>query len=470
MKNVWIVDDDKSIRWVFEKALSKAKIPCKTFENTKQAINQFNQEQPSVIVSDIRMPNESGLEFLTKVKSKFPEIPIIIMTAYSDLDTTVSAFQKGAFEYIAKPFDIDKTIEIINQALEYSTKNNQTQKVIGHLPEIIGQAQSMQEVFRAIGRLSQSNATVLLNGESGSGKELVAKAIHNNSNRRDNPFIAINTAAIPKDLLEVELFGHEKGAFTGAQNLRQGRFEQAKNGTLFLDEIGDMPLELQTRLLRVLSDGKFYRVGGQDLIKVDVRVITATHQNLELLVKEGRFREDLFHRLNVIRITVPPLRERQEDIETLAQHFLNNSAKQLNINHKILSSEVLDYFKSLQWQGNVRQLENICHWLTVMAPGKVINVSDLPKELKGEPISTLHKSHHWQTNCAREITKHIIEGQTNIHQTYMSIMEKELITQALIHTKGRKIEAATLLGIGRNTITRKIKELDINLSKIDEHS
>ncbi|MGE4596505.1 MAG: nitrogen regulation protein NR(I) [Methylophilaceae bacterium] len=467
MKNVWIVDDDKSIRWVFEKALSKANIPCKTFENTKQAINQFNQEQPSVIVSDIRMPNESGLEFLTKVKSKFPEIPIIIMTAYSDLDTTVSAFQKGAFEYIAKPFDIDKTIEIINQALEYLTKNNQTQKVIGHLPEIIGQAQSMQEVFRAIGRLSQSNATVLLNGESGSGKELVAKAIHNNSNRKDSPFIAINTAAIPKDLLEVELFGHEKGAFTGAQNLRQGRFEQAKNGTLFLDEIGDMPLELQTRLLRVLSDGKFYRVGGQDLIKVDVRVITATHQNLEILVKEGRFREDLFHRLNVIRITVPPLRERQEDIETLAQHFLNNSAKQLNVNHKTLSSEVLDYFKTLQWQGNVRQLENICHWLTVMAPGKVINVSDLPKELKGEPISTLHKSHHWQTNCAREISKYIIEGQTNIHQTYMSIMEKELITQALIHTKGRKIEAATLLGIGRNTITRKMKELDINLSKID---
>lgn len=470
MKNVWIVDDDKSIRWVFEKALSKANIPCKTFENTEQAINQFNQEQPSVIVSDIRMPNESGLEFLTKVKNKFPEIPIIIMTAYSDLDTTVSAFQKGAFEYIAKPFDIDKTIDIINQALEYLTKNNQTQNVIGHLPEIIGQARSMQEVFRAIGRLSQSNATVLLNGESGSGKELVAKAIHNNSNRKDNPFIAINTAAIPKDLLEVELFGHEKGAFTGAQNLRQGRFEQAKNGTLFLDEIGDMPLELQTRLLRVLSDGKFYRVGGQNLIMVDVRVITATHQNLEILVKEGRFREDLFHRLNVIRITVPPLRERQEDIETLAQHFLNNSAKQLNVNHKTLSSEVLNYFKTLQWQGNVRQLENICHWLTVMAPGKVINVSDLPKELKGEPISTLHKSHHWQTNCVREISKYIIEGHTNIHQTYMSIMEKELITQALIHTKGRKIEAATLLGIGRNTITRKMKELDINLSKIDELS
>jgi len=466
MNKVWILDDDKSIRWVFEKALSKANIQHKTFANTNEAINQFNKEKPAVIVSDIRMPGESGIEFLTKVKNKFPDIPIIIMTAYSDLDTAVSAFQKGAFEYIAKPFDIDKVIEIINQAIQFSLKNNSKKaEAEENLPEIIGQAQSMQEVFRAIGRLSQSNAIVLLNGESGSGKELVAKAIHNNSNRKDRPFIAINTAAIPKDLLEAELFGHEKGAFTGAQNLRKGRFEQSTEGTLFLDEIGDMPLDLQTRLLRVLSDGEFYRVGGQDLIKVDVRVIAATHQNLELLVKNNQFREDLFHRLNVIRIKVPPLRERVDDIPVLAKHFLNKSSNQLNVNLKSLSVEVLEYFKNLHWQGNVRQLENICHWLTVMAPGNVINVSDLPSELKGEPIAFSTSLDDWKTNCGREITKHILTGGENVYKIYSDAMEKELITQALKHTKGRKVEAANILGIGRNTITRKIKELHITFRK-----
>ena len=392
MSQVWVLDDDKSIRWVFEKALAKANITFECFSNTNEAINKFNHEKPQAIISDIRMPGESGIDFLTKVKNKFPEIPIIIMTAYSDLDTAVTAFQKGAFEYIAKPFDISKVVNIIQQALEANNNKNLKGEELGDLPEIIGQAKSMQDVFRAIGRLSQSNAMVLLNGESGSGKELVAKAIHKNSHRKESPFIAINTAAIPNDLLEAELFGFEKGAFTGANAQRKGKFEQADQGTLFLDEIGDMPIDLQTRLLRVLSEGQFYRVGGQDLINVDVRVIAATHQDLEALVKSGQFREDLFHRLNVIRIKVPPLRERVEDIPLLSQYFLNKSAKQLNVKLKSLSPEVIEYFKNLFWQGNVRQLENICHWLTVMAPGNVINVSDLPAELNSERLARLSLS------------------------------------------------------------------------------
>src|SRR6056300_594862 len=342
MSQVWVLDDDKSIRWVFEKALAKANITFECFSNTNEAINKFNHEKPQAIISDIRMPGESGIDFLTKVKNKFPEIPIIIMTAYSDLDTAVTAFQKGAFEYIAKPFDISKVVNIIQQALEANNNKNLKGEELGDLPEIIGQAKSMQDVFRAIGRLSQSNAMVLLNGESGSGKELVAKAIHKNSHRKESPFIAINTAAIPNDLLEAELFGFEKGAFTGANAQRKGKFEQADQGTLFLDEIGDMPIDLQTRLLRVLSEGQFYRVGGQDLINVDVRVIAATHQDLETLVKSGQFREDLFHRLNVIRIKVPPLRERVEDIQILCQFFLTQSAKKLQTETKVLSQDVID--------------------------------------------------------------------------------------------------------------------------------
>ena len=463
MKNIWILDDDKSIRWVFEKALEKANLPFKTFSNSNEAINQFNHETPAVIVSDIRMPGESGIDFLTKVKDKFPLIPIIIMTAYSDLDTAVSAFQKGAFEYIAKPFDIDKVLEIINQALE-QTKNleKKQDEQNNNLPEIIGQAQSMQEVFRAIGRLSQSNATVLLNGESGSGKELVANAIHKNSNRKDFPFIAINTAAIPKELLEAELFGHEKGSFTGAQNLRKGRFEQSNGGTLFLDEIGDMPMELQTRLLRVLSDGHFYRIGGQDSIKVDVRVIAATHQDLEELVKNGQFREDLFHRLNVIRITVPPLRNRIEDIPTLSKYFLFKSAQQLKVKPKTLSEEVLKYFNNLQWRGNVRQLENVCHWLTVMSPGNQISVGDLPSELKDEPINSINNSANWQENLSRDLSRKLLDGQLELHKFYIDQVEKIIIEKTLEFTKHRKIDAANLLGIGRNTVTRKIKELKIS--------
>jgi two-component system nitrogen regulation response regulator GlnG len=381
------------------------------------------------------------------------------MTAYSDLDTAVSAFQQGAFEYIAKPFDIDKVIEIINQALE-QTKDieNNSSSLDCKLPEIIGQAQSMQEVFRAIGRLSKSNATVLLNGESGSGKELVANAIHKNSDRNNSPFIAINTAAIPKDLLEAELFGHEKGSFTGAQNLRKGRFEQSDGGTLFLDEIGDMPMELQTRLLRVLSDGKFYRIGGQDSIQVDVRIIAATHQDLEESVKDGKFREDLFHRLNVIRITVPPLRKRVEDIPTLSQYFLTKSANHLKVTPKSLSKEVLEYFKHLQWRGNVRQLENVCHWLTVMSPGNKIIVSDLPSELKDESVNLTNGSVEWQENLARDLSRQLLNRKPDLHKFFVDQVEKIIIEKTLVHTKNRKLDAAEILGIGRNTITRKIKE------------
>ena len=458
MSSVWILDDDKSIRWVFEKALAKAGLPFKTFSNTNEAINQFNHDKPSVILSDIRMPGESGLIFLTKVKEKFPHIPIIIMTAYSDLDTAVASFKKGAFEYIAKPFDIDKVLEVIHKALDLTTATSKEIEIDSY-PDIIGQAQSMQEIFRIIGKLSQSNATVLINGESGSGKELVAHAIHKNSTRKDKPFIAINTAAIPKDLLEAELFGYEKGAFTGANQRQLGRFEQANEGTLFLDEIGDMPVELQTRLLRVLNDGQFYRIGGQELIKVKVRVITATHQNLQLLVKSGKFRDDLFHRLNVIRMNVPPLRERIEDIQILSQFFLAQSAKKLQTEVKVLSQDVIEFFKSLYWQGNVRQLENVCHWLTVMSAGKIIQISDLPNELKNEPVSEIEINNgSWRDQFSREVARECKVGDPNIYEKFIFEIENILIQEALKATKNRKVDAAKLLGIGRNTITRKIKE------------
>ncbi|MDA0698130.1 MAG: nitrogen regulation protein NR(I) [Proteobacteria bacterium] len=458
MGSVWILDDDKSIRWVFEKALEKAGFDFKTFSNTNEAINQFNHDKPAVIISDIRMPGESGLVFLTKVKEKFPHIPIIIMTAYSDLDTAVVSFKKGAFEYIAKPFDIDKVLDVIRKALELNTVPPQ-EITPDNSQDIIGQAQSMQEIFRIIGKLSQSNATVLINGESGSGKELVANAIYKNSTRKDKPFIAINTAAIPKELLEAELFGYEKGAFTGANQRQFGKFEQANEGTLFLDEIGDMPLELQTRLLRVLNDGKFYRIGGQELVEVDVRVIAATHQNLQLLVKEGKFRDDLFHRLNVIRMNVPPLRERIEDIKILCQFFLSQSAKKLQTEVKVLSEDVINFFKSLYWQGNVRQLENVCHWLTVMSAGKVVQIADLPAELKNEPISEMEIQHHsWRDQLARDVARGLKVGDKNIYNQFINQVEEILIREALKSSKNRRIDAAKALGIGRNTITRKIKD------------
>ena len=460
MKPIWIIDDDKSIRWVFEKALSRTDLEFKTFPSVLEALNALKHEQPQVVVSDIRMPNGSGLDFLSEIKQKYPGIPVIIMTAYSDLESAVAAFQGGAFEYLAKPFDVDQAIDVIKRAVEESTRQYTEAVVEEETPEIIGQAPAMQEVFRAIGRLSRSHATVLINGESGSGKELVARALHRHSPRGDKPFIAINTAAIPKDLLESELFGHERGAFTGAQAARRGRFEQADTGTLFLDEIGDMPADLQTRLLRVLSDGQFYRIGGHQPIKVNVRIIAATHQDLEERVKLGLFREDLFHRLNVIRLRLPALRERREDIPLLIKHFLQNSATELGVEAKQPSAAALQYLSAVNWSGNVRQLENVCHWLTVMAPGQNIDIADLPPELK-EDSSKSSSAMSWQEGLATEVMDALIRGEQNVLETRTQIFERILITKALEHTRGRRIEAANQLGMGRNTLTRKIQELGI---------
>jgi len=461
MKPIWILDDDKSIRWVFEKALARSDLAFKTFSSTADALDAMQNELPQVIVSDIRMPGGSGLDFLTEVKEKFPDIPVIIMTAYSDLESAVAAFQHGAFEYLAKPFDVDQAIDVIKRAVDETLRQEVESSPLEETPEIIGQAPAMQEVFRAIGRLSRSHATVLINGESGSGKELVASALHRHSPRADNPFIAINTAAIPKDLLESELFGHERGAFTGAQAARRGRFEQADNGTLFLDEIGDMPADLQTRLLRVLSDGQFYRIGGHQPIKVNVRVIAATHQNLEERVKLGLFREDLFHRLNVIRLRLPALRERREDIPLLAKYFLQQSAINLGVDAKVLSPDALKYLSTVNWSGNVRQLENVCHWLTVMAPGQNIDVADLPPELKENAAKTI-STNSWQEALAQEVSDALNRGEQGILDGITKDFERVMIKKALQHTDGRRIEAATQLGMGRNTLTRKIQELGID--------
>ncbi|CEN56780.1 nitrogen regulation protein NR(I) [Candidatus Methylopumilus turicensis] len=460
MKPIWIIDDDKSIRWVFEKALARTEMEFKTFSSTPEALNALSHETPQVIVSDIRMPNGSGLDFLQVIKQRLPDVPVIIMTAYSDLESAVAAFQGGAFEYLAKPFDVDQAIDVIRRAVDESQHQNTEVTVVEETPEIIGQAPAMQEVFRAIGRLSRSHATVLINGESGTGKELVASALHRHSPRADKPFIAINTAAIPKDLLESELFGHERGAFTGAQATRRGRFEQADGGTLFLDEIGDMPSDLQTRLLRVLCDGQFYRVGGHQPVKVNVRIIAATHQDLEERVKLGLFREDLFHRLNVIRLRLPALRERPEDVPLLVKHFLLHSATELGVDPKQPTVAALKYLSSMSWSGNVRQLENVCHWLTVMAPGQNIDVADLPPELK-EDATKLASTNSWQEGLAAEVISALNRGEQNILESRANTFEKILITKALQHTGGRRIEAATLLGMGRNTLTRKIQELNI---------
>ncbi len=460
MKPIWIIDDDKSIRWVFEKALARTDLEFKTFPSVAEALNALEREQPQVVVSDIRMPNSSGLDFLGEIKQKYPDIPVIIMTAYSDLESAVAAFQGGAFEYLAKPFDVDQAIDVIKRAVDESTRQTTEKVSIEETPEIIGQAPAMQEVFRAIGRLSRSHATVLINGESGSGKELVASALHRHSPRGDKPFIAINTAAIPKDLLESELFGHERGAFTGAQAARRGRFEQADTGTLFLDEIGDMPADLQTRLLRVLSDGQFYRVGGHQPIKVNVRIIAATHQDLEERVKIGLFREDLFHRLNVIRLRLPALRERREDIPLLIRHFLQQSAIELGVETKQPSTAALKYLSAVNWSGNVRQLENVCHWLTVMAPGQNIDIADLPPELKDDNSKST-SALSWQDALAGEVMDALNRGEQNVLETRAQIFERILIVKALEHTRGRRIEAANQLGMGRNTLTRKIQELGI---------
>ncbi len=489
MKPIWIVDDDASIRWVLEKALARENLATKSFSNVRDAMAALEFDTPQVLVSDIRMPGESGLDLLQTVKTDYPGLPVIIITAFSDLDSAVAAFQGGAFEYLAKPFDIDKAVELIRRALEESLRETSVEVGPTDTPEILGQAPAMQEVFRAIGRLSQSNVTVLITGESGTGKELVARALHKHSPRAQQPFIALNTAAIPKDLLESELFGHERGAFTGAQTTRRGRFEQAEGGTLFLDEIGDMPFDLQTRLLRVLSDGHFYRVGGHQPMKANVRVITATHQNLEQRVRDGLFREDLYHRLNVIRLRLPSLRERREDIPILVRHFLVQSAKQLGVETKRMSETAMHFLSSLDLPGNVRQLENLCNWITVMAPGQTVEVKDMPLELTEghdampevsaalaavEAVShangalapaALHAAGGWIGLLELQAAGMLSAGQSEVMDVLGRQFESALIRTALKHTHGRKNDAAVRLGIGRNTITRKIAELGIDGAK-----
>ncbi|MCF8177789.1 MAG: nitrogen regulation protein NR(I) [Sulfuritalea sp.] len=466
MNPVWIIDDDRSIRWVLEKALGRESIPAKCFTSADEVLAAFgNGQRPQVLISDIRMPGSSGLELLRHVKTHYPHLPVIIMTAYSDLDSAVAAFQGGAFEYLPKPFDVEQAVDLFRRALTQAAHQNGAPVESSVVPEILGQGVALQEVFRAIGRLSQSHATVLINGESGTGKELVARALHRHSPRKDAPFIAINTAAIPRDLLESELFGHEKGAFTGAGAQRRGRFEQADNGTLFLDEIGDMPAELQTRLLRVLSDGNFYRVGGHQPVKANVRVIAATHQNLEDRVKAGLFREDLFHRLNVIRLRLPPLRERRADIPLLAKHFLQKSAQEIGGEPKRLTDAALKYIQGKDFPGNVRQLENLCHWLTVMAPGQSVGIADLPAELR--ETSSRVASSDWCTVLASEADRLLGAAPGQVFEQLTHQFEATLIRRALIATGGRRIDAAQLLGIGRNTITRKIQELGLDDVKED---
>jgi len=499
MKPIWIVDDDQSIRFVLEKALLREGLSTRSFTNPREVLaalaSEDGSEGPQVLVSDIRMPGGSGLDLLTQVKLQLPALPVIIMTAFSDLDSAVSAFQNGAFEYLPKPFDLPKAIELIRRALEESQREEVAEELMAATPEMLGQAPAMQDVFRAIGRLSQSNVTVMITGESGSGKELVARALHKHSPRANGPFVAINTAAIPKDLLESELFGHERGAFTGAQTSRRGRFEQAEGGTLFLDEIGDMPFDLQTRLLRVLSDGHFYRVGGHSSVKANVRVIAATHQDLEQRVKEGVFREDLFHRLNVIRLRLPALRERREDVQVLTKHFLLQSAQQLGVEPKRISEQALEILGQFNFPGNVRQLENICHWLTVMAPAQMIEAKDLPPEVlssnnaiyagpqatssagesvplsEGTTVSAamgstpalvnLGAHAGWESALEVEALQLLGTDRQDVWDVLTRRFESLLIQAALATTRGRRIEAAVKLGIGRNTITRKIQELHI---------
>ncbi len=483
---VWIVDDDPSIRFVLEKALAREQLDSRSFANPGEVMKAMEGgATPRVLISDIRMPGGSGIDLLSKVKVAHPALPVIVMTAYSDLDSAVSAFQGGAFEYLPKPFDVTRAVDLIRRALDESRRDATQAPPVGVFPELLGQAPSMQELFRAIGRLSHSQVTVLITGESGTGKELVAQALHRHSPRADGPFVAINTAAIPKDLLESELFGHERGAFTGAQTLRRGRFEQAESGTLFLDEIGDMPFELQTRLLRVLSDGQFYRVGGHQPIKASVRVIAATHQNLEQRVRDGAFREDLYHRLNVIRLRLPPLRERREDVAVLARAFMLKAAKSLGVEAKRLSDETLQSLSTMPFPGNVRQLENLCHWLTVMAPALVIEPKDLPPESAPEPSPMMLGAEPkpapvsvapeatvpsgavvaattWLDALERDARSRLAAGDPDVWGDLTRDFEARLIRTALDVTHGRRIEAAQRLHIGRNTITRKIQELGLD--------
>lgn len=460
---VWIVDDDKSIRWVLEKALGKVQLSTVSFDNPQKLLARLASESPDAIISDVRMPGMDGISLLDEIKQRQPDLPVIIMTAYSDLDRAVSAFQGGAFEYLSKPFDVDEVLSLVKRAIQQSQAGNIIADQDTHLgiTDIIGSAPAMQEVFRAIGRLSRSNLTVLITGESGTGKELVARALHKHSPRGSMPFIALNTAAIPRDLLESELFGHEKGAFTGANTQRTGRFEQANGGTLFLDEIGDMPAELQTRLLRVLADGEFYRVGGHVPIKVDVRVIAATHQELETQVKQGAFREDLFHRLNVIRVHVPPLRERRSDIAALTQYFLQQAAQELNVDVKTIPEDTQAFLNQLPWQGNVRQLENFCRWITVMASGQSVHISDLPPELRNQSDEVI--SDDWESMLRHWVEENLIKGETQLLSDAVPRFERIMIEEALKQSGGRRQDAAKLLGWGRNTLTRKIKILELDV-------
>jgi two-component system nitrogen regulation response regulator GlnG len=463
--NVWIVDDDRSIRWVLEKALDQAGLETQSFDNADDLLRRLSRDCPDAIISDIRMPGTDGLAMLNKVQESHPELPIIIMTAHSDLESAVASYQGGAFEYLPKPFDVDDAVALARRAVAHAREQQQgavAEQVIGRATEIIGEAPAMQEVFRAIGRLSQSNITVLINGESGTGKELVAHALHKHSPRASHSFIPLNMAAIPKDLIESELFGHEKGAFTGAAAARRGRFEQADGGTLFLDEIGDMPADTQTRLLRVLAEGEFYRVGGHTPVQVDVRIIAATHQNLEKLVAEGRFREDLFHRLNVIRIHIPKLSERREDIPRLAQHFLATSARELSVEPKVLKSDTEKFMSHLAWQGNVRQLENTCRWLTVMASGREVLIEDLPPELLEQQDQGTTVSSNWEQALRLWTDQQLGCGRQGILEEAVPAFERIMIETALKHTAGRRRDAALLLGWGRNTLTRKIKELGMD--------
>ena len=464
-QTVWIIDDDSSIRWVLEKALGKANIAVASFDSGNGALEALQREEPAVIVSDIRMPGMNGLELLEQIHERCPELPVIIMTAHSDLDSAVSAYKGGAFEYLPKPFDVDEVTSLVQRALDARLQQQAGVSVADtpDVPEIIGKAPAMQEVFRAIGRLAHSSATVLINGESGTGKELVALALHRHSNRAEKPFLALNMAAIPRDLLESELFGHERGAFTGAQSRRTGRFEQANGGTLMLDEIGDMPAELQTRLLRVLADGEFYPVGAHTPRQVDVRIIAATHQDLERRVRDGLFREDLFHRLNVIRIHIPALRERREDIPLLMQHFLAMAAQELEVESKTLAPGVADALMQLDWPGNVRQLENLCRWLVVMAPGQEIRIEDLPDELANGSPQAATAGGDWQQQLRGWASRQFSAGRNQLLDDALPAFEQILIEAALQHTGGRRQEAARLLGWGRNTLTRKLKELDIAL-------
>lgn len=467
---VWIVDDDRSIRWVLEKALQKAGIKTQCFSSAEGIIERLDEVQPDAILTDIRMPGLDGLGLLKRLQERCPELPVIIMTAHSDLESAVSAFHGGAFEYLPKPFDVDEAVDRVSRACAQVRHVRGQREPVAPFPEvtpeIIGAAPAMQEVFRAIARLARSHITVLINGESGTGKELVAKALHRHSPRAAQPFIALNMAAIPRDLLESELFGHERGAFTGAQSRRAGRFEQADGGTLFLDEIGDMPAELQTRLLRVLANGEFFPVGAHTPVKVDVRIIAATHQNLESLVSEGRFRDDLFHRLNVIRIHLPPLRDRRQDIPLLLRHFLLEASRELKVETKALKPEVEALLGTLAWPGNVRQLENTCRWITVMAAGKDVHLDDLPPELFKPPREVGGQESaglDWQEALKDWVDQELKLGRVNIAKEAIESAEGILITRALGATRGRRQEAAKLLGYGRNTLTRKITELELDV-------